>query len=276
MALVDKTISIYCFIDDLLKHSGHQDDCRRKVSDSEIITAAIIAAMYFGGNFCKANGYLFSSGMMPHMLEKSRFNRRVSAASIYIYQLFLNIGRYFKDFCCEMQYILDSFPVPVCDNIRIIRTKLLKGEQWRGYCASMRRFYYGVKVQLITTAQGIPVNFYFVPGSEHDSKILESMDYDFNPESTLYGDAAYTNYETEQLLQEEEMIQLEVSRKSNSKKPKSYCAEYIIKHYRKRIETSISDIKKLFPRTIHAVTKKGFLLKIMLFIFANQLDKIFK
>ncbi|MFC5979760.1 IS982 family transposase, partial [Flavobacterium salmonis] len=42
---------------------------------------------------------------------------------------------------------------------------------------------------------------------------------------------------------------------------------------RKRVETTISDIKKLFPRTIHAVTLDGFIIKLTLFVFALQLNK---
>ncbi len=43
---------------------------------------------------------------------------------------------------------------------------------------------------------------------------------------------------------------------------------------RKRVETTISNIKKLFPRTKHAVTLNGFLIKFILFIFALQINKI--
>jgi hypothetical protein len=32
--------------------------------------------------------------------------------------------------------------VAVCDNIRILRCRLLKGEGYRGYCASKRRYFY--------------------------------------------------------------------------------------------------------------------------------------
>ncbi|MGQ0828987.1 MAG: IS982 family transposase, partial [Bacteroidota bacterium] len=35
-----------------------------------------------------------------------------------------------------------------------------------------------------------------------------------------------------------------------------------------------SDIKKLFPRTIHAVTLNGFLIKLILFVFGLQINKI--
>lgn len=42
---------------------------------------------------------------------------------------------------------------------------------------------------------------------------------------------------------------------------------------RKRVKTTISDIKKMFPRTIHTVTLKGFLIKLTLFVFGLQLNK---
>jgi hypothetical protein len=42
---------------------------------------------------------------------------------------------------------------------------------------------------------------------------------------------------------------------------------------RKRVETTISDIKKMFPRTIHTITLKGLLIKLTLFVFGLQLNK---
>lgn len=38
----DKIIAIFCFVDDLLKKIQHKEDSRRKVSDSEIITTALV------------------------------------------------------------------------------------------------------------------------------------------------------------------------------------------------------------------------------------------
>ena len=51
MLCEDKIIAIYCFVDDLVKGTGRQEDIRRKVSDSEIITSAIVSALYFGGHW---------------------------------------------------------------------------------------------------------------------------------------------------------------------------------------------------------------------------------
>jgi hypothetical protein len=52
--MCDCTLAIYCFIDDLLKSLGHKQDVRAQVSDSEVITIALVAMLYFGGNFEKS------------------------------------------------------------------------------------------------------------------------------------------------------------------------------------------------------------------------------
>ncbi len=52
--MCDSTLAIYCFIDDFLKASGHQEDIRVEVSDAEVITIAISAMLHFGGNFEKS------------------------------------------------------------------------------------------------------------------------------------------------------------------------------------------------------------------------------
>lgn len=43
---------------------------------------------------------------------------------------------------------------------------------------------------------------------------------------------------------------------------------------RKRVETAISDIKKMFPRTIHTIILERFLIKLTLFVFGLQLKQI--
>jgi len=274
MLTEDKIIGIYCLIDDLLKGINHQEDIRRRVSDSEVLFTAVVSALYFGGHQTHALHYVKQTGQVPLMLDKSRFNRRLHQMGMLLFGMFHQVGHYFKDVSCEHNYVIDSFPVAVCDNIRISNCRLLKGEQWRGYTASMRRYFYGVKVQLLTTASGIPVEFCFVPGCEHDSKGLEKLPFSLPPESNVYGDSAYTNYEIEDLMRETELISLNIQRKANSKRKDSQSAAFIKLSMRKQIESSISELKALFLRTIHAVTINGFLLKIALFPFALQLKKI--
>ncbi len=56
--MTDYTIAIYCFMDDYLKISQPNLDTRRKVSDAEILTVAVVSAQYFYGNQHTAYQYM--------------------------------------------------------------------------------------------------------------------------------------------------------------------------------------------------------------------------
>lgn len=270
----DKIIGIFCLVDDLLKGIGHSEDSRRKVSDSEVITTAIVSALYFGGHIDHGRHMMKMTGMIPQMLDKSRFCRRLHQLEYLLCSLFFQLGQQIKSIAGASDYVIDSFPVAVCDNIRISRSKLLKGEQWRGRQSSMRRYFYGVKVQVLTTSSGIPVEFCFVPGSESDVQALKKLPMTVAPESKIYADSAYTDYSIEDDVKEADMIELMIQRKSNSKRPDEPWIRFLKLHMRKGIETTFSMLKGLFLRKIHAVTFKGFLLKILMFIIGFTFNKL--
>ena len=144
-------IVIYAITDDLLKAIGHEEDIRRNMSDAEIITTALTAAIFFGGNHSKACEYMKDHKLINKMLEKSRFNRRLHNVSMLINDLFHQLGTILKEINDSTEYLLDSFPIPMCDNIRIFNAKLINSKQYRGYIASKKRYFYGVRVQLLTT-----------------------------------------------------------------------------------------------------------------------------
>ena len=53
--------------------------------------------------------------------------------------LFHQMGMILKEVSDCTEYLLDSFPVPMCDNIRIFNVKLIKSEKLLGYIASKKR-----------------------------------------------------------------------------------------------------------------------------------------
>ncbi len=269
------TLAIYCFIDDFLKASGHREDSRVEVSDAEVITIAICAMLHFGGNFQKSRLILHELGLVRRLLSRSRFSRRMNRLADLIYRLFHQLGAVLKELHWESRYLLDSFPVPLCDNIRIRRCRLVKDEQYRGKIASKHRYFYGVRVQLLATSDGIPLEFCVLPGACSDLQGLAELPLDLPELAELFVDAGYNFYEWEDYLREVGELRLQVPRKSNSKRSREPWLEIYRSLMRKYIETTIGEISKLFPKKIHATNLNGFLLKIALFLFAYQVDKAF-
>lgn len=273
--MIDKTTAIYSIIDDILKAINHFDDKRRNMTDAEVITTAIVSAMFFAGNMEKARSFMKSTGLVKDMLGKSRFNRRLHAVSELIHDIFHQLGMALKNINISTEYLIDSFPVAVCDNIRIPRCKIVDSEEFRGYIASKKRYFYGIRVHILTTSNGIPVEYAFLPGSAHDVRGLDVLFLELPPKSEIYADTAYTDYDTEDALKELDNVNLDPMRKSNSMRYDEPPMRYYKKLTRKYIETVFSLISSQLPKWIHAVTFKGFLLKVSLFIFAFTLDKAF-
>ena len=140
--------------------------------------------------------------------------------------------------------------------------------------SSMRRYFYGVKVQLLSTASGIPVEFCFVPGSESDVQALKKLPMTVSPGSSIYADSAYTDYTIEDDIMEADLVKLMVQPKSNSRRKDEPWIRFLKLQMRKGIETTFSMLKGLFLRKIHAVTFKGFLIKILMFIMAFTFNKL--
>jgi len=273
--MCDSTLAIYCFIDDFLKASGHREDIRSEVTDAEVITIAINAMRHFGGNFQRSRLVLYELGLMKRLLSRSRFSRRVNRLADLIYRLFHQLGSVLKDLHWESRYLLDSFPVPICDNIRINRCRIVSDERYRGKMSSKRRFFYGVRVQILATSDGIPLEFCILPGSCADLQGLAELALDLPDMAELFVDAGYNFYEWEDYLREIENLKLQVPRKANSKRGREPWLEIYKSLMRRYIETTIGEISKMFPKKIHATNLNGFLLKIALFLFAYQIDKAF-
>jgi|tagenome__1003787_1003787.scaffolds.fasta_scaffold20297162_1 hypothetical protein len=266
-----KIILVYCLCADLLKALDHKEDGQCAMSDAEVMTAAIVAALFFGGKHKLACDFLQEQKYVPKMLSKSQFSRRLHRLDFLFLTLFRVLGESFKELNEESVYIIDSVPIAVCDNIRIRRNKIYGDEAHRGYQASKRRYFYGVKIHLLVTKDHQPVEFFLSPGEFADVDALTQYDFDLPEGSQIFADKAYTHYLVEDILDEAE-IQLAPDRKKNSKRPMPPWLHFFLRHYRNQVETAGSLIERLLPKSLHAVTAKGFELKVILFVLASSIN----
>jgi len=270
----DKTIAIYCIIDDILKAMNYYEDKRRNMNDAMVITIAIISSLFFSGNYEKGRKYMKDTSLVKNMLSKSRFCRRINAIADLVYDIFHQLGMILKEVNTSTEYIVDSFPVSICHNIRVARCRIARSKEFRGYISSKREYFFGVKVHVLTTSDGIPVELAFLHGCAHDSRGLDVLSFALPAGSYIYADSAYTDYNVEDALKDMDGIHLDPNRKNNSKRYDQPHMKRKKKLMRSRIETTFSQISAFFPKHIHAVTLKGLLLKVTFFIFAFTMNRI--
>ncbi|NTW99162.1 MAG: IS982 family transposase [Geobacteraceae bacterium] len=264
-------VAVFCLCDDMLKALNHYEDPQCQMNDAEVMTTAIVAALRFRGNFELARQFLQEEGYIPNMLGKSRFNRRLHRVQELFLTLFHLLGETWKELNSQSIYVIDSYPIAACDNYRICRSRRYQGEIWRGRQASKRRFFYGLKIHIMVTEHGQPVEFFLTPGSMSDASAYRLYDFDLPPQAWITGDKAYTDYDVEDAINETG-IRMRPIRKKNSKRPFEPWIFYLQSTYRKIVETTGSLIERLLPKSIHSVTPQGFELKVGLFVLAASLN----
>ena len=269
-----KIILIYCICDDFLSAFGLNDNKQCRMTSAEILTVAIVSALFFNGNFSRTRLILKHDGYIPNMLSESRLNRRLHEIDLCVWQsIFHAISEVFHKNNQSLEYLVDSMPIEVCMNVRSYRCKLLTGKEFIGFCKAKKKFYYGFKIHMITTHDGKPIEFIITPASMADITAFKLMEIDLPLNATIYGDKAYTQYSLEDDLQEFEKIRLIADRKTNATRQHSGCIQYLQSILRKRIETTFSQLTSMLPRKIHAVTKNGFLLKLIIFIVSYSIEQ---
>jgi Transposase DDE domain len=270
---MDETIiATYCLCDDLLKAICHQEAPQCQMTDAEVMTTALTAALFFRGNHESARAMLKQHGYMPHMLGKSRFSRRLHHLKETFVLLFNLLGQLWKTLDTGAIYVIDSLPIAVCDNIRIRRAKIYTEEKCRGYTSSKKRYFYGLKIHLMVTKDGQPVECFLTHGGLGDVDALKYYTYALPDGSIIYADRAYNDYEIEDLLKDVDHIQLVPMRKKNSKRGLPPYVSFVQHYHRKRVETAGSLLEQMFPKSVHAVTAQGFELKVALFVIAYSLN----
>ena len=172
-------ITSYVLSDNLLKAMRIYEDVQTKMSNAEVMTVVLTAARFFGGHIKNAADFLYENSYIPNMLSESRLNRRIHNIDPSVWQnMSFILAETFRRMNSGQEYIADSFPVPVCQNIRIRRSEIYKGEEYRGFIPVKRVYFYGLRVHMIVTGSGEPVEFMLAPGAEADVTVYKQLNFD--------------------------------------------------------------------------------------------------
>lgn len=255
-------ITFYRACDAYLRQKGFHDDPQAKMTTTEVLLTALVGAWFFANNLRLARQAMSESGLVPRMLSESRFNRRWHRITAADWQAILTLlaEQYPQD-----TFVVDSCPLAVCHNQRARRSRLYQdagGAYW-GYCAAKEEYFYGLKAHTIVTATGRPVEVLLLCGCSADLTGLKEMQLNLPKGATLYADKAYTDYDYETQLRDDQQLRLLPIRKGNAKRLHAPEVAKALSKGRKRIETTFSQITAKLPRRIHAVVAAGFESKVL-------------
>ena len=249
------TIAIYCFLDDLLKAMDHQEDIQIRLMTRKSwrlpLLRCFISAATIRNLWTRLWKPRFFRALWVVRVSRGDVNRDGFAC---IWSL-INWARLWKNLMWNRAMQLIRI------RLRCVRTfalseigwpKVADKENYRGYISSKREYFFGVRVQVITTIDNLPVEFSILPG-EVPMFRLGGIAAWFSGSSEIAADAAYTEYEWEDHLQADD-IKLLVMRKKNSHRG-VICRQNTTSfgfdiELKRRLEKSLNCFRKRFMRQI--------------------------
>jgi len=172
--------ALYTIVDDLykrhcLQHKPSRPGRRPELSDSEVLTLTL-CGQWFGTSQRAFIRYVAEhwQSYFPTLLSQSAFNRRsrdLSGVLIVIsYAVAEELGAYTSAY-----QAIDSVPAPLARRCRGDRHRLFGDEASIGKGGCDRDFYYGCKLLVSVSADGVITGFMLAPASTEDRWVAESF-----------------------------------------------------------------------------------------------------
>lgn len=137
-------------------------------------------------------------GLISEKIERSVYNRRKRKLYLKINEIRLKIAHGFNEF--EDCFIVDSMPLEICKISRSARSKIGKDEQYcypnRGFCASQQMSFYGYKLHVVCSVNGVFQSIDLSPASIHDIHFLKDIKERLS-DCILLGDKGYLSSEAQ-------------------------------------------------------------------------------
>jgi hypothetical protein len=252
-------ITVFVIIDTLMEHLDHHSDVRAQVPDAEILTAAVVAAKFFQNHHERTVCILRECHYLSGTISVSRFNRRLHALSDWLPLILETLAELSRR---GEVFVIDSMPVPVCRRARARRCRKVRGRIFCGYCAAKKEKFFGWRLHLICTPEGVPVSFSMLPGSLHDLSAVHELTYGLPEGARVFGDKAFNSLADETSMVEETGVRLIPIRKANMEPHAWFLDELELREYRHTIETANSQLEKMGIERLHARTNPGLDLKV--------------
>lgn len=168
-------ISLYVLIDDLLP-TRRRFGRPVRISDNELICLAIAQVLLDCPNerrFLRLArerlGHLF-----PYIPGQSGFNKRLRQLTPQLLEAITLLARLSPSFCDRLK-LLDSTPVPCAASRETVRRSALAGIGGYGYCRSHSRWFWGFRLYLLCSPDGLPVGFDLAPANAPERAVAAEL-----------------------------------------------------------------------------------------------------
>jgi hypothetical protein len=237
-ALVDADLDtlateLYVRTDDLLKAAPERAPWRPatgispKLSDAELVTLAVMQALL--GFVSEARWLRYARkhlrGMFPCLPGQSGYNKRLRKLTATMTWLIRMLAADTSLWGDDV-WVVDSTPVECGRSTQTVHRSDLAGWAEYGYCASHSRYFWGLRLHLLTTLHGLPVGFALTGAKADERQVLLDILDDAvlmagRARQAIIGDKNYYGHDFEAALAAGRICLLRPARKGEGERPGS-------------------------------------------------------
>jgi hypothetical protein len=152
-----------------------------KLTDAELLTLAVLQALL--GYVSEARWLRYARthlrGLFPYLPRQSGYNKRLRAA-FPLLRYFVRALATDTDLWDDPVWVADSTAIECGRSRQTVKRSALAGWAGYGYCRSHTRYFWGLRLHLVTTLHGLPVAFALANPKTDEREVLVDL-FDVEP-----------------------------------------------------------------------------------------------
>ena len=191
--------------------------------------------------------------LFPELLSQSQFNRRARQLRLLVEEL---RREWLRELAVleEGRYLLDTKPVPVVGYKRTKSHSEFRGSADYGYCASRKLFYFGYKLVMVSTLDGLPIVYDLVPANTDERQAAEVVLAHLNGVEVI-GDKGFLGEDWQAEIYEQTKSVILTPKRKNQKKQHDKAFQRLLNSARERIEGVFHEIQNTGRHLEHLLAK---------------------
>jgi hypothetical protein len=284
--IVDLLTTIYVLVDDWYQAKGQamlkgKPGAKPTFSDSEMLTLMLAQDFIPYPGETQYVGYIRANyqAEFPKLVDQSQYNRRArnlrNLVEMVRREWLGQLG--VKD---PKQLLVDTKPIPVLGYKRSKTHSEFAGRAAYGHCAARNLDYFGYKLVMLTTLDGLPVVYDLVPANTDEREAAEVVLQRVN-NCDVFGDKGFIGDDWQADIRQQTGNRIWTAKRANQAFQNPPEFDRLLSHVREHIEGTFHciqntgrNIERLLAKTVHGLSTRV-ILKVTCLVLKHLLRRVF-
>lgn len=167
---------LYVFLDDHVVPPRQGRGRRPRLTDAELLTLAVAQALlgYHSEHRWMRFALVNLRGMFRYLPNQPGYHKRLKAARPLLAKAILALAEQCPSWFDDT-WMTDATPLPCGMSRETVKRSELAGHAGYGYCAAHSRFYWGFKLYLVCSGDGMPIMWCLAPPKLGEREVVAAL-----------------------------------------------------------------------------------------------------